>query len=220
MSGLPPADSSVLLERCRQGDQAAFRQLFALYSPTVLRLVGRMLGRREDIEDTVQEVFLQVHRSLKDFRGDSKFSTWLHRVTVNVVLMARRAAQSRPSFAPAPPDEMLSDDRPWPDEDAARHQRLLAFQRCIDKLSEKKRTVFLLHELEGLPAAEIAEIVGAPILTVRTRLFYARQELADLMRQEPTLVALADLDETSETKTPPRDKLKSPPSNDPGQTKP
>lgn len=189
---MPPADSNDLLERCRQGDKAAFRQLFLLHSPTVLRLVARMLGRRADIEDTVQEVFLQVYRSLKDFRGDAKFSTWLHRVTVNVVLMARRAAQSRPVFAASPPDEALKDEGLWPDEDAARRLRLQAFQRCIDRLPEKKRVVFILHELEGLPAAEIAEIVGAPVLTVRTRLFYARQELAELMRQEPTLCALAE----------------------------
>lgn len=220
MSGLPPADSSALLERCRQGDQAAFRQLFLLYSPTVLRLVARMLGHHADVEDTVQEVFLQVHRSLKDFRGDAKFSTWLHRVTVNVVLMARRAAQSRPTFALAPPDDALRDDGLWPDEDAARHLRLRAFQRCVDRLSEKKRTVFLLHELEGLPAAEIAEIVGAPVLTVRTRLFYARQELAEEMRREPTLAALADLDGSTGTAAPSSDTLNDPPKQIPGGPKP
>jgi RNA polymerase sigma-70 factor (ECF subfamily) len=222
MSGLPPADSSDLLERCRQGDQAAFRQLFLLYSPTVLRLVARMLGRRADVEDTVQEVFLQVHRSLKDFRGDAKFSTWLHRVTVNVVLMARRAAQSRPVFAAAPPDDALHDDGLWPDEDAARRLRLRAFQRCIDRLPDKKRVVFILHELEGLPAAEIAEIVGAPVLTVRTRLFYARQELAELMRQEPTLCALAETEREAPAPSPGEPEggiMKNQPSGGPGKGK-
>ena len=219
MSGLPPTDSSALLERCRQGDQEAFRQLFTLHSPTVVRLVSRMLGRREDVEDTVQEVFLQVYRSLKDFRGDAKFSTWLHRVTVNVVLMARRAAQSRPTFAADPPDDSTRDDGLWPDEDAARRLRLQAFQRCVDRLPEKKRTVFVLHELEGLPAAEIAEIVGAPVLTVRTRLFYARQELADLMRQEPTLAGLADLGSSSATDASVGDKVKNP-GRGQGQDKP
>lgn len=190
MSGL--SDSDTLLDRCRKGDQAAFRQLFRLHSPDVTRIVARMLGRHADVEDVVQEVFLQVHRSLREFRGDAKFSTWLHRVAVNVVLMARRAARSRPVFSESIPDDSFRDDSPWPDEDAARQERLRAFQRCIDRLSEKKRTVFILHELEGMPAAEIATIVEAPILTVRTRLFYARQELADLMRQEPSLVAFAD----------------------------
>jgi len=222
MSGLPSADSSDLLERCRQGDQAAFRQLFLLHSPTVLRLVARMLGRRADVEDTVQEVFLQVHRSLKDFRGDAKFSTWLHRVTVNVVLMARRAAQSRPVFAAAPPDDALHDDGLWPDEDAARRLRMQAFQRCIDRLPDKKRVVFVLHELEGLSAAEIAEIVGAPVLTVRTRLFYARQELAELMRQEPTLCALAETEHGAPAPSPgepPGGIMENQPSGGPGKGK-
>lgn len=150
-----------------------------------------MLGRRSDAEDIVQEVFLQVHRSLRDFRGDAKFSTWLHRVTVNVVLMARRSARSRPMFADEPPDDSLGDDGPWPDEEAARRERLRAFQRCIDQLTDKKRTVFILHELEGIAAAEIATIVEAPVLTVRTRLFYARKELCELMRAEPSLQSFA-----------------------------
>lgn len=192
MSGVPPVDSDALLDRCRRGDQAAFRQLFAIHSPSVLRLIGRMLGRYGDTEDILQEVFLQVYRSLKDFRGDSKISTWIHRITVNVVLMARRSHRSRPASAAVALDDTLHDEKPWPDEEAACQRRLLAFQRCIDSLPEKKRVVFLLHEIEGLPAAEIAEIVDAPILTVRTRLFYARQELAELMRREPVLVALLE----------------------------
>jgi RNA polymerase sigma-70 factor (ECF subfamily) len=67
-----------------------------------------------------------------------------------------------------------------------------AFQRVLDRLPEKKRAVFILHEIEGLPTNEIAAIVDAPVLTVRTRLFYARRELCELMRDEPSLVHLAD----------------------------
>jgi RNA polymerase sigma-70 factor (ECF subfamily) len=78
-----------------------------------------------------------------------------------------------------------------------------AFQRCLDKITEKKRTVFVLHELEGMAAAEIATVVEAPVLTVRTRLFYARKELADLMRNEPTLAAFAAELEGTDTKEAP-----------------
>ncbi|RYE92874.1 MAG: RNA polymerase sigma factor [Myxococcales bacterium] len=191
MSGAAPDDQDPLLERCRQGDQVAFGQLFARHAPDVTRLVARMVGRRAEVDDLVQEVFLQVHRSLREFRGDARFSTWLHRVTVNVVLMARRAAGSRPVFAEPPPGDFAQDDGLWPDEDAARRERLRALQRCLDQLSDKKRVVFVLSELEGMPAAEIAAIVEAPVLTVRTRLFYARQELTELMKREPSLSALA-----------------------------
>jgi len=89
----------------------------------------------------------------------------------------------------------VSDAEPdrglMPDEDASRHQRLAAFRRVLERLPEKKRTVFVLHELEGLPPLEIASIVDAPVLTVRTRLFYARREICELMREEPTLASLA-----------------------------
>jgi RNA polymerase sigma-70 factor (ECF subfamily) len=182
-----------LVARCQAGDSAAFRLLFQRHRGDVARLVWRMLGPRVDLDDLVQEVFLQVHRSLKDFRGQAKFTTWLHRVTVNVVLMHRRAAKSRPAFTEAPTAEHShADAGPLPDEDAARRERLRAFLRLLDRLAEKKRTVFVLHEIEGLPPAAIAKIVGAPVLTVRTRLFYARRELAEMLRDEPTLAAVAD----------------------------
>jgi RNA polymerase sigma-70 factor (ECF subfamily) len=151
-----------------------------------------MLGPSADIEDVVQEVFLQVHRSMGDFRGQAKFSTWLHRVTVNVVLMVRRAARSRPVLS----GDLLTEREPseglWPDEDAARRARVAAFQRLVDRLPEKKRTVFILHEIEGQSPAEIAQLVDAPVLTVRTRLFDARRELAAMMRDEPQLAQLAE----------------------------
>jgi RNA polymerase sigma-70 factor (ECF subfamily) len=191
MAGPPASDSERLIERCQAGDRSAFRELFARHRADVTRLVFRMMGRRAEVDDLVQEVFLQVHRSLRDFRGDARFSTWLHRVTVNVVLMARRSAKSRPVFTEEPAQDLTRDDNPWPDEDAARRERMRSFQRCIDLLPEKKRTVFVLHELEGLPAAEISQIVDAPVLTVRTRLFYARKELAELMKKEPQLASFA-----------------------------
>jgi RNA polymerase sigma-70 factor (ECF subfamily) len=82
------------------------------------------------------------------------------------------------------------DARLQPDELAMREARIRAFYRVLDRLSEKKRTVFLLHELEGLSPAEIASLVGAPVLTVRTRLFYARRELSQLTGDEPELKSL------------------------------
>ena len=187
-----PAEMDDLVRRAQRGDRVAFAALFRRHRSDVARLVFRMLGPRADIEDVVQEVFLQVHKSLGEFRGQARFTTWLHRVTVNVVLMTRRAAKSRPVFAGEP----VSDAEPahgiLPDEDAARRARIAAFWRVLDKLADKKRTVFVLHELEGKTPAEIAEIVDAPVLTVRTRLFYARRELAEMMREEPSLAQLAD----------------------------
>lgn len=186
------SDGDDLVERCRAGDDAAFRQLFRQHRSDVARLVHRMLGPSSDVDDVIQEVFLQVHRSVRDFRGQARFSTWLYRVTVNVVLMHRRAARSRPVFSEVPEGFSISDGRALPDDQVARRARMRAFERLLERLSDKKRTVFILHELEGMAPADIATIVGAPVLTVRTRLFYARRELAEMLREEPTLSALAD----------------------------
>lgn len=184
-------EDAEVLRRAGAGDADAFREVFVRHRADVARLVYRMLHAPADLEDVVQEVFVQVFRSLKDFRGQSKFSTWLHRVTVNVVLMHRRSAKSRPVLAPEAPQELVPDvERLRPDEEAEKAERLRAFQRLLGRLAEKKRIVFVLHELEGLPPNEIADIVGAPVLTVRTRLFYARRELEEMLSQEPSLAAL------------------------------
>lgn len=191
-SALATTDVDDLVRRSQRGDRVACAELFRRHRGEVSRLVFRMLGPTADAEDVVQEVFLQVHKSLTEFRGQAKFTTWLHRVTVNVVLMVRRAARSRPVFAGEPLEDHEPDRGLQPDEDAARRSRITAFRRLLDKLPEKKRTVFILHEIEGKSPADIAEMVDAPVLTVRTRLFYARRELAEMMREEPTLAQLAD----------------------------
>ncbi|MFO0677095.1 MAG: sigma-70 family RNA polymerase sigma factor [Polyangiaceae bacterium] len=181
-------EDAALVERAASGDVSAFRSLYERHRADVARLVVRMHGNRSDLEDLVQEVFVQVHKSLRSYRRESKFSTWLHRVTVNVVLMFRRAAKSRPSLTEAIEDDRApSASQIAPDDDAARRARFRAFQRVLDRVADKKRIVYVLHDLEGMSPAEISTIVDAPVLTVRTRLFYARREIAELLRSEPTL---------------------------------
>jgi RNA polymerase sigma factor (sigma-70 family) len=184
------AEEDPLVARAAAGDAAAFRAVYERHRSDVARLAYRMLGPRADLEDVIQEVFVQVFKSLRDFRGQARFSTWLHRVTVNVVLMHRRSARSRPVFSEqAPGDTVGSNDVP-PDEDVERRERVRAFGRLLARLADKKRIVFVLHELEGLAPSEIARIVGAPGLTVRTRLFYARRDIESMLGDEPALAGL------------------------------
>jgi RNA polymerase sigma-70 factor (ECF subfamily) len=184
-------DEEGLISKAASGDAEAFRALYERHRSDVARLVYRMLGARSDLEDVIQEVFFQVFKSLKDFRGQSKFSTWLHRVTVNVVLMHRRAARSRPVYTEETAQDVTPDEENVPpDEDADRRERVRAFGRLLGRLADKKRIVFVLHELEGVPPSEIAKIVGRPVLTVRTRLFYARRELEAMLAEEPALAGL------------------------------
>jgi RNA polymerase sigma-70 factor (ECF subfamily) len=184
---VPPFEVDERVRRAQQGDRAAFAELFRQHRSTVARIAFRMLGPTADLEDVVQEVFFQVFRSLPDFRGQSKFSTWLHRVAVNVVLMVRRRARSRPVLMGEETAKQEPSGDLQPDQELMQARRLGAFRKLLDRLSEKKRTVFMLHEIEGMSPAEIAALVDCPVLTVRTRLFYARRDLVQMMREEPDL---------------------------------
>ncbi len=195
-------DDDELVARCQAGDAQAFSELYRRHRVSVARLVQRLGARQSDQDDLIQEAFVQVHRSLPDFRGQSRFGTWLYRVTVNVVLMYRRSVRSRPPLAEAPPWSPALSEQVLPDDEMARGRRIAALYRVLERLSDKKRTVFVLHELEGLSPVEIGKIVGAPVLTVRTRLFYARRELTALMRVEPMLAAIADELSTADSDRP------------------
>lgn len=185
------AEDAELARRCRDGDARAFEQLFQKHSGHVARLVYRMAGPGPDLEDLVQDVFLQVIRSLGGFRDEARFSTWLYRVAVNVVLMHRRAASHRPRLVAEDLALPPVGNEPSAHESFEVRRRLQAFYRVLSRLSDKKSAVFVLHELEGLTPARIGEIVVAPVLTVRTRLFYARREVAAWLEQEPELAGIA-----------------------------
>jgi RNA polymerase sigma-70 factor (ECF subfamily) len=185
-------DESLLIAQAKAGNKAAFRQLFENHRQAVARVVFRMIGPRPELEDLVQDVFVQVFRSLDSFAGTARFSTWLHRVAVNVVLMFRRAEKSRPAFASDLVVPVEDFEAPNPGDDTERRERVRCFFEILEQIPEKKRTVFVLHDLEGMSPEEISEVVDAPILTVRTRLFYARRELEQLMKGHPVLGAILE----------------------------
>jgi RNA polymerase sigma-70 factor (ECF subfamily) len=186
------ADLDPLIAAAQRGEPRALRGLFERYRHDVMRIAFRVVGPSPDLEDIAQEAFVQIFRSLPSYRGSAKFSTWLYRVVTNVARMHVRHERSRPRLGGAP--EGLLEARPdgahLPDEEVARNARLRALYRHLDALSEKKRTVLVLHDLDGVPAAEVAQIVDAPVLTVRTRLFYARKELYAALARDPELTEL------------------------------
>ncbi len=173
------------VEKAQDGDPRAFQELYLAHQSNVCALVYRMLGQHSEAEDVVQDVFVQVHRSLGNFRHDAKFSTWLYRLTVNVVRMHLRKKRSRPTLVSEEATSEPQEKAASPHEDMENRQRAHHLHRHIVALSEKKRTVLVLHDLQGIEAQEIASIVGAPLLTVRTRLFYARKEVMAAMEKDP-----------------------------------
>jgi RNA polymerase sigma-70 factor (ECF subfamily) len=174
----PPGPPPDLVARCQQGDKDALGELYRLYRAEVARNLHRMLGPgRIDLEDVLQEVFIEVFRSISRFRGDSKVSTWLYRVCVNVALQRLRKRKRRAEVsAEISVVETPLDGGETPERALDNRRRLDAVYGILDELSPKKRVVFILHEIEGREPKEIAGIVGAPVLTVRTRLHYARKE--------------------------------------------
>ncbi len=183
----------LLIERAKTGDRAAFRALFMTHRQQVVRLVHRYVAA-EEVEDVAQDVFLHVHRSLASFRGESRFTTWLYRLTLNVARMHVRKQKSRPKLRLAGDDEQGVLEQPsheTPAHVADRNERGRAFYRLLDKLSEKKREALVLHDLEGVAAEEIAVLLDIPVMTVRTRLFYARKELYAALCDEPSLAGFA-----------------------------
>lgn len=174
-----------VVERARAGDVAAFRELYARHHRQVARQLA-FLVPRSDLEDVLQDVFVEVFRSLRSFEGKSAFTTWLYRLTVHVAMKARRKQdRSRLDVVETPPD--TADERPLPVEVSLSAERQARVEALLEQLSPKKRAVLVMHDLRGLEARHIAEVLDTNVLTVRTRLFYARREFEALAKGDPAL---------------------------------
>lgn len=182
---MPQSARADVVERARLGEAAAFRELWAQHHRQVTRQLT-FLVPRADLEDVLQDVFVEVFRSLKNFEGKSAFSTWLYRVTVHVAMKARRKhTRSRLDVVEELPEQ--ADERPLAVEVSLSKERQERVEALLQQLSPKKRTVLVMHDLQGVEAARIAEVLDTNVLTVRTRLFYARRELEALARTDPAL---------------------------------
>jgi RNA polymerase sigma-70 factor (ECF subfamily) len=165
-------------------------RIFREYAPRIYSLARRMLGNDADAEDVTQDVLLQIVRKLDTFRGQSAFPTWLHRVTVNAALAHRRKRAARDEHRVHDPLDEFADDghhhgpvRPWsvePDQQALDQETHELIERAIARLPEIYRDVFVLADVEGLPNADIGEMLGLSVSAVKSRLHRARL----LMRKE------------------------------------
>jgi len=154
-------------------------QVYREHMQLVARWASRLAGPGLDVEDLVQEVFLQVHRLLPGFRGEAQLTTWLYAITHNVVRTRRRKERFRRLFWFAgDPDRLhLVASGPTPIEAAERRQSADLIYRALDRLPEKYRTVFILFEIDGRSGEEIAELTGIKLATVWVQLSRARAQL-------------------------------------------
>src|SRR5580698_4896730 len=168
------------------GDAAAFERLYRLHNRRVYSLCLRMTSNTAEAEDLAQEAFLQLYRKIATFRGESAFSTWLHRLSVNVVLMHLRK-KGLPVVSLEETTQGGEEDTPKKDfgaEDLALAGSIdrLQLQRAVDDLPPGYRTIFVLHDVEGYEHNEIAGMVGCSIGNSKSQLHKARMKLRDLLR--------------------------------------
>ncbi len=183
-------DDAALVERCRNGDIAAFEPLVEKYRQRVWRLAYNVLRDREEAWDVAQDAFIKAFQALPNFRGQSAFYTWLFRIVMNVATdRARsRAARGRAFGTEAVPEEdwervlvEQSPDAPAPDEAAAGAQERARIMRALDTLPANHKQIIVLSDLEGLSYREIAEVLSIPMGTVMSRLHNARKKLKDAL---------------------------------------
>jgi RNA polymerase sigma-70 factor (ECF subfamily) len=175
-----------LIERAKHGDAQAFQSLYDKHKRRVYSLCLRMTSNTAEAEDLTQEAFLQLYRKIGTFRGESAFSTWLHRLSVNVVLMHLRK-KSLPVVSLEETTQPGEEDTPKKDfgaEDLALAGSIdrLQLQKAVDDLPPGYRTIFVLHDVEGYEHNEIATIVGCSIGNSKSQLHKARMKLRDLLR--------------------------------------
>ncbi len=163
----PSAADAEILARAQAGDHQAFAELYALHKRRIYSLCLRMVGNVAEAEDLTQEAFLQLHRKIATFRGDSAFSTWLHRLAVNVVLMQlRKKGLSLISLDEAMepnPEEGPSRGFGAPDLMLAGTIDRLVLERVIGELPAGYRLIFILHDVEGFEHNEIASMLDCSI---------------------------------------------------------
>lgn len=182
----PIAGEAEAIAAAQAGDARAFETLYALHKRRVYSLCLRMLSNVAEAEDLTQEAFLQLYRKISTFRGDSAFSTWLHRLAVNVVLMHLRK-KGLPQVSLEETLEPSQDDGPRKDI-GARDLTLsgsidrVTLERAVENLPPGYRLVFVLHDVEGYEHNEIAEMLDCSIGNSKSQLHKARMKLRDLLR--------------------------------------
>jgi RNA polymerase sigma-70 factor, ECF subfamily len=182
---MPEAEA---IRLAQQGNAAAFERLYQLHNRRVYSLCLRMVGNTAEAEDLTQEAFLQLFRKIGTFRGESAFSTWLHRLAVNVVLMRlRKKTGSETSLEEVTePDEETGGPRKGfgaPDLELSGSIDRVNLKRAVDQLPAGYKAIFVLHDVQGYEHNEIAEIMGCSIGNSKSQLHKARMRLRELLHE-------------------------------------
>ena len=183
------ADDHRLIAASLEGDTAAFGELVRRYQDRLYNTVYRLLDNADDAQDVVQDAFLNAYQSLDGFKGDSQFFTWLYRIAVNTAISHKRKQRLTLSIDSGrngerqvePPDD---SDASRPEHALERAEEERRVQQALNRLSAEHRAVLILKDMEGQKYEAMAEVLGVPIGTIRSRLHRARTELRELLEQD------------------------------------
>ena len=182
---LRAAEDLALVNRAKEEDAAAYDQLVRKYQERIYATVYHMTSNHEDANDLTQETFIKAYRALKSFKGDSSFYTWIYRIAVNKTINFLKQRKNRVHMslndmdfnAENDPDMVALVSEKTPRRDLGIAELSEKLNAALQKLSEPHRMVVTLHDVQGLSHDEIAKIMDCNVGTVRSRLFYARQQL-------------------------------------------
>jgi RNA polymerase sigma-70 factor (ECF subfamily) len=182
------ADDQGLIAASLRGDTAAFGELVRRYQDRLYSTVYRLLDNADDAQDVVQDAFLSAYQSLGGFKGDARFFTWLYRIAVNTAISHRRkqrvglSLQGRNGQAGLEPLDTSDASRPGHALEQREEERRV--QQALNRLSAEHRTVLIMKDMEGQKYETMAEILGVPIGTIRSRLHRARSELREILARD------------------------------------
>ena len=182
------ADDNRLITDCLEGDTAAFGVLVSRYQDRLFNTVLRLVDNAEDARDVVQEAFLHAYQSLRSFKGDSLFFTWLYRIAVNTAISMKRKQRHVLRLQPTgdetgaiDPLDPAEASRPGHALEMAEEERKV--HDALAKLSAEHRAVLVMKDMEGMKYEDMAEILSVPVGTIRSRLHRARLEIRDILIQ-------------------------------------
>lgn len=177
----------LLVDRCLTGDVAATRELFRLHRGRVHACLYRVLGANQDVDDLMQEAFVQVFQSLSRWRAEASLATWIDRITVRVAYRYLGQRRRRgPVLELVPEDPALATPSSGPSRQLAR-EGVRRLYRVLDGLSPTVRVAFSLHELEGRPMSEVASLLGATVTATKVRVWRARRAIDAAAAADPVL---------------------------------
>ena len=189
------ADEKLLIEKAQSGDPIAFEDLIAIHQKNIFSIAYRIAGNQNDAEDMAQEVLIKIFKNLNQFKGNSKFSTWLYRVTTNTCLDMKKKIMKHSSYSldqNLETDEgsistEIQDNSPTPEQYAEQNAVQRAVNQAISNLNDQHKKVIILRDVQGFSYEEIADMLGCSVGTVKSRINRARAQLKKILFQNKEL---------------------------------